>query len=415
MRAVKLLACLLLISVLAGCWGSLETDEIAYVMAMGFDRGPGDSLVMTFQIANPRTIAGQAAGGGGGGGGNSQGGTTINISTVASLPIGAFNLLNVERGRKISLQHTRAFIFSDELAREGLHHYLNPLNRYRETRGTAFIYISRGRARDFMEKNQSRLEFTPVKQYELVSKMQRLHSLAPVTEFRKFYHRTKSIAHEPTAPLVAVNEKGLKNLREPEPDTLGDYLAGELPSDKGEAQFLGTAVFKGDKMVGTLTGDETRYLNMLTGEMNQGFLIIDDPIRKGKPVGLILDQARKPDIKVRFSPGRPAIEVDIYQEPEIVGVASAINYESTELKPVLERALAGIIRERCHELVARTQEEFRSDIIGFGRVARRQFLTLQDWEKVKWHEAYPMAGVNINVHVKIRRTGLMRKTVGVHM
>ncbi|MCL5935391.1 MAG: hypothetical protein M1543_02730 [Firmicutes bacterium] len=65
MRAVKLAASVILILMLAGCWGSLETDEVAYVMAMGFDKGPGNSLVVTFQIANPKAISGLAGVGGG--------------------------------------------------------------------------------------------------------------------------------------------------------------------------------------------------------------------------------------------------------------------------------------------------------------------------------------------------------------
>jgi len=232
-----------------------------------------------------------------------------------------------------------------------------------------------------------------------------------VTQFTQFYQRTKSAAVNPTAPLVAISKKEELGKSEPPPhNKLGDYLAGDMPSIEKDPQFLGTAVFKADRMVGELTGDETRYLNMITGKLSQSFLIIDDPKKKGQSVGMTLRQARNPEVKVNLAGDRPEIELHIFQEPEIVGVTSGINYESTELKNVLEKALANIIRERCESLVTRAREEFGSDIFGFGRQARKKFITLDQWEKYNWGEAFPLARVDIKVDVKIRRTGLMLKT-----
>lgn len=411
MKAIKWAAILILTLSLAGCWGARETDEIAYALAMGFDKGPDKSVIITFQIANPKTIAGPAAGGGGG----AKGKPLINISTVAQLPIGAFNLLNTELSREISLLHTRAFVFSEELARDGLHKYILPLNRYRETRGTAYVYVYQGKVRDFMEGNQPVLEISPSKQYELVSSVNSLHSLNPVVPFREFYQNTKSPDKEPSAPLVGINKKGLQSDKKLEPGRLGDYVAGEMPSNKGQVQFIGTAVFKGDKMVGELTGDETRYLNMLTGNMDSSFIFIKDPISENEQVGIRLKQAKNPVIKIHMTSGRPVIDAHVYQEPEIVGLPSGKRYEKPEIKPALEKALSDLLEKRCRELVTRTQDEFRADIFGFGRYAKMNYLTRSDWEKANWPDIYPTADLDIKVHVKIRRTGLMLKTQPIHM
>ncbi|MCL6610625.1 MAG: Ger(x)C family spore germination protein [Peptococcaceae bacterium] len=412
MRGAKIFFSLVVPLILAGCWGSRETDEIAYVLAMGFDKGPGKNIIVTFQIANPKSIAGTATGGGTGGGGAAAR-PLLNISTIAPLPIGAFNLVNTERGREISLLHATAYVFSEELAREGLHDYIVPLQRYRETRGTAYVFVCRGKARDFLDKNQPVLELSPSKQYELLTKVNRLHALSPVVRFHDFYNSIISPAKEAVAPLVAVGA-GLETGRPPGPGKLGDYLAGDLPSNKGEPQFIGAAVFRRDKMVGTLTGDETRYLNMITGNMDRGFLIVDDPLAPGKPLGLTLIQARRPTVRVGLNEETPALKVDLYLEPEIVGVSSDINYEDPRLKTVLEKELAELVESRCRELITRTQQEFRSDIFGFGRHARTKFLTRDRWMEFRWDEAYPLARADINVHVKIRRTGLILKPHKVH-
>lgn len=411
MKAVKIIAALVISLMVQGCWGSRESDEIAYVLVMGLDKGPGQNILVTFQIANPKTIAGQAGGGGGGGGQGEAARPLITDTTVALLPIGAFNLLNVERSREISLLHTTAFIFSEELARQGLGSYLNSLERYRETRGTAFVFVSRGKAKDFIEKNQPLLEINPSKQYELLRRTSRVHGLTQIIQFSEFYQRTKTPASNPVAPLVAINRVNPADKQEPpKKNTLGDYLAGEMPSDKEDTQFLGTAVFRRDRMVGSLTGDQTRYFNMLTGMLSESFLIIEDPKRNGYSLGVTLRQARKPVVKVDLGGDRPKVDVEMYQEPEIVGISSGLNYESQELKAVLEEKLAKIIRNRCQEVVNIAQEDFRSDIFGFGRYARMKFLTLDSWYAYRWEEMFPIAEVNININLKIRRTGLMLDT-----
>jgi spore germination protein KC len=410
MKALKYMTALLLLVFLQGCWGSRETDEIAYVLTMGMDKGPENNVIVTFQIANPKVIVG---GPGGGGGGGEQEKPLLTLSTIAPLPVAAFNLMNVQRSRQLSLLQTNAFIISEELARSGLGTYITPLNRYRETRGTAFFYICRGKASEFMEKNTPELETTPSKQYELISRAFRLHSLAPVVQFQKFYSATKSEDSQPVAPLVGINEEGLNSQKPSEPDALGDYLAGKMPSNRGETQFIGTAVFLGDKMVGTLDGNESRYLNMLTGEMYQSFIIIADPIEKNKPVGLSIKQAQKPTITVSTAGHRPTIREEIFIEPEIVGLPSGINYENNVKIDVLEKKVTEVISGGCQHLIARTQEEFRSDICGYGRYARKNFLTLQQWKDYDWLEKYPLAEVEVKVNVGIRRTGLMLKTAPV--
>ncbi|MDD4335416.1 MAG: Ger(x)C family spore germination protein, partial [Desulfotomaculaceae bacterium] len=185
MREAKLyLFLLLIISLLSltGCWGMRETDEIAYVLMVGFDKGERDNLVLTLSIANPKT----ATGGGEGGGGDEE---TIRevVSVEAYGPLVMLDLLSTTIDRHVYLQHAKAFVFSEELAREGLEQWLSPLMRFRETRGAAQIFICRGKARDLIQKNNPFLGLGPAKQIELIRKMSETHGLFPVTQLIDLY------------------------------------------------------------------------------------------------------------------------------------------------------------------------------------------------------------------------------------
>jgi len=407
-KAARLILLLFLVICLSGCWGSIETDEMAYALVMGVDKGPDDNIIVTLHFANPAVVAGQVMGGGGG-----RDQPFVNTSIVSGRPVEAFNLTDVQLSRVINLMHTSAFIFSEELAREGLYPYIAGLKCNREPRGPAAIYISRGRAGEFIEKNVPVLENNRAKLFQLFSRKDERHALQLNNNLHGFYMQMKSGDRQPYAPMLAMTTADQEESGVSPPGKTGDYLAGNVPLKRGVPQFIGTAVFRGDRMVGQLSGNESMYLNMLTGEFRRGMIVIEDPQESGQKVGLFLYQGKKPQVKVNLESGVPVIDVELFQEPEISGITSNINYESPELKPVLEEALEEVIKNGCDRLVARTQEEFRSDVFGFGRFAKMKFLTVQDWEDYNWSEAYPAATVNINVNLSIKRTGQMIKNMPV--
>lgn len=403
--------------VLPGCWGSRETDEVAYVLALGLDKGEKENLVVTVMIANPKVIAGIASGGGGGGGGGEEGGGGALIYSVeSSAPLASLDLLNTTVDRRVSFLHTKAFFFSEELAREGLASWIFPLNRYRELRGTAQVFVCRGKAKDFIEKNKPPLELSPTKQIELLNLMSKETGLYHNTQFREFYNDTKSDSIEPIIPMVAIHEGGLESAKpgigRGGEAPLGKYIAGEVPVDgANQTQVIGTAVFKGDKMVGILNGQETRYYLALRGLFQSGITGIPDPLDPNVPVGLLMYQARRPKYKTNIDPeGNVSISVDIYNEPEIINIMSGYNYELPANKVLLEQALSEQSQQGIHNLIRRTQEEFHSDIFGFGEQVKRKFWTMQSWRDYQWLQRYPEAQINVVVHNKIRRTGLQLET-----
>jgi spore germination protein KC len=404
----------------------METDEVAYVLVAGFDKGEKDNLVVTASIAKPRTIAGVSGGGGGGGGGEGGGASTVVLSVETYAPAPMVNLFNTVIARQISLSHTRAFVFSEELAREGIGKWFLPFARYREVRGNTQIFVCRGKAKDFIEKNKPSLEINPTKQFEFIANLSRRNGLYPSIQFENFYSEIKARAIEASAPLVAVHEGGLESARPGVSKggdiALGKYIAGEVPISGGnKVQAIGTAVFHGDKMAGYLNGQETRYYLMLRGRFDQGFTSIPDPFA-GEPVqenayiGFQIHQERKPKYTTHIDEdGNVSIDVEIFLEPEIIASTSSVSFESPDLKTVLEETFSKYIEQGCNTLVKRTQEEFKSDIFGFGYQVKHNFWTIPPWEEFKWLERYPDAQVNVTVHTRIRRTGLLLKTLPFNM
>ena len=402
---------LLLLLFAQGCWGSRETDELAYILAIGIDKGKENILQVTFQIAVPRAV------GGGSGGGGQEGKSTMIASVEAASLFGALQLANAFISRDLTFIHNKVVVVSEEIAREGLNKYINPLVRSREIRRNNFLLVTKGKARDFLENNQPILEKNPSREFELLLLAKNFAGIMPFATILQYHAHLKTPGRQPITAFVGVNEgrddKAKEMSYQEKIKNEVAHIPGEIPRQGGnKAEVIGLAVFKGDKLVGYLDGAETRYYQMVSGDFQSGIFTFPDP-QQGKDGFLLvvkLKKGRSPAIKASFPQGKPVIEVNLILEGEFFSIQSGINYEGGQKEADLEKYLEDYISQEIRKFITKTQKEFKSDIFGFGEHTRKFFWTWKDWEDFDWLERYPQAEIKINTRVEIRRTGLMRKT-----
>lgn len=115
----------------------------------------------------------------------------------------------------------------------------------------------------------------------------------------------------------------------------------------------------------------------------------------------------------------PAIKIDIKKEPivtmkldlegDFTAIQSGKNYEDSP--EIIEQLTGQMIKEELAAFLKRTTDEFNSDICGFGRFVKGKFLTWDNWEQYNWFEKYKSTTFDIMVDLKIRRSGLMIRSV----
>ncbi|HOJ10034.1 MAG TPA: Ger(x)C family spore germination protein [Clostridiales bacterium] len=406
---------LLLIFILAGCYDAKEIDELTYVLAIGVDKGVADTYRLTVKFHTMKEAGGGGAGGKGGGGGGMAGGEHEIITIDALSFFTGINMINAAVPRKLNFMHAKFLVFSEEIAKTGVGEFIAPIIRFREIRRTLHVIVARGKASDFLAEYEPVVGTTLSKAMELVvAEPANIGFFAHIT-LNDFYNGLKSTYRQPTAILGGINK--FENFREDGPtvpDTGNmkkkEYYAGEIPRKGGsKIEFYGTAVFNGDKMVGELTGEETRLMNILTGKFRRGFFTIEDP--KAPPLIVPLDvrEQRAPDIKVKLIDGKPYINVVIRLEGDILAVQSRLNYEEDPLKTLLQDSFIKQIKNEMNTLIERCQK-MDSDIFRFGRIVSSKFYTLQEWQNFNWIKKFKDAEVNIDMDFAIRRTGTLLKS-----
>ncbi|MGE5631875.1 MAG: Ger(x)C family spore germination C-terminal domain-containing protein [Caulobacteraceae bacterium] len=162
-------------------------------------------------------------------------------------------------------------------------------------------------------------------------------------------------------------------------------------------------------MVGKLTGEESRLMQMAAGEFKMGFFTMQDPKEPSLIVPFEVRQRKKPKVTVKFEGDKPIIHLKLELDGDVMSIQSRINYEQLELKQLLEKAFEKQIKDSLDKLMEKSKN-LKIDIFGFGQVAARHFLTIQEWEKYNWMKKFQKAEITTEVEFIIRGTGTQLKS-----
>lgn len=401
------------LSMLSGCYDRIEIDELTYIIAIGFDKGKTYPIKMTMQYAASKSMAGGESQGGEGGDGKILELITLEAPTVAS----GLNMANGFIGRQMNMSHTVALFISEELAREGIESFMYGISRYRELRPNMYVAVCRGEAEDFLKSVNPTQDVSPSKYYELVFRSFMYTGFIPNSQFFKFYTDLQSYSEQPVAILAGVSRYKDSEEFDPEQNTAaergrdkpleGDYKAGDIPRvGSSKSEIMGLAVFDGPRMIGELDGSSATNYLMVTGEYNYAYISLPDPKFPDEYIALSVFQRKKPERRVEFMDGKPKVQVKVYLDADFFVIQSGYNYEDPEKIPIAEKAASEFFEKGITTFLKRTAVEFESDICGFGKDAKKHFLTWKEWKEYSWLDRYKDADFKVDVDVRIRRTGM---------
>ncbi|SFG75892.1 Spore germination B3/ GerAC like, C-terminal [Desulfotomaculum arcticum] len=409
-RAISLLLIGFLLLLIPGCYDYNDPDEIAWVLAIGLDKGKQNNLTITTVVAVPKNIAGggggQPASGGGGGGG------FFTVSMEAPTFLSALELLDSVVDRRADLSHIKWVVFSRALAEEGLTKYMDTLVRFHQFRRTSYVIICEGGAEDFLSKGVPKLEDNVGKYYELLQRGWRYTEFIPFDNFEYFYIKSEMPGVAPLGILASLNrEAPVYNNNSPKAN--GIYQAGKIPREGGgELEFMGAAIFKEGKMVGTLNGNQVGVQKIFEGTMKRTFIDVPDPEHRNDYIIVEVKPRQSPKVNVQIVDGYPHIAVDVQMEGGVVGIQSRENYITPARLYIIEDAVEKSLYRDINETMVKSMD-LKADFLGFGLHAKKLFLTWPEWVAYNWDEKYPEATFDIKVDYKVRRAGLLHEIVPI--
>lgn len=401
----KLALILVVISLLlTGCWGHQEVDRLAPVLAIGIDRIPGSqTLLLTVQIANPKS---KASGNQTGGQGEGEAFTIMNSEGKSLFE--AIRNLDTQSARNIFLAHNKVIVLGKDLAETGIGQILDDLKRDVEFRRVAWMLVTDKTAKEILEKNIA-LEQVPAKGLDqILQKSKDLGFFLPV-DCNDFYARFNSDSHVSFAPLVQLEDINKRISRQLAKTTAIPQNSEEKPRIITIAKI---AIFKNLRQVGVLNEEESCALRWFMDSPNGSSIVFkyNPPAQTNADRGEISLDIIKGETKITPQILEDGLAMNIKCAAKAslrdVGTVNA-NLFDPKVVEQLQNQAAEALKLQIEQCLCIAQKELMTDFVGFAE--HLHDLYPLEWKQVKnnWEDIFPTVKCQISCEVEILKTGMI--------
>ncbi|MEK5396541.1 Ger(x)C family spore germination protein [Paenibacillus sp. FSL K6-2859] len=379
---------LVMFLMLTGCWDSVELNRRAIVSGVAIDRGAteADKYVLSFQIIVADEISGE----------NARGTSPVAIyKGTGRTMFEALADASRQTARFLSLGHIRVIVISEKFAREGIKDIMDVLERESETRLTSLLFISKGQpASDSMT---TMTVFGRIPANDLVEKLETTSKQFGYNYRMEVDDVVRGIQMPSGGPMI----NGVEVIGDVEQRDSNDNLKAIKP--KATLRVTGIAVFKEDKLVGWLQGEEAIGTSLLKNKITQMPAFVSIGENKYLSFNIYLSQARiVVDAK---DTENPVFTIKITQQAGLKESPNPLELTKPDVVNNLTELLEKNIRDQVWKAIAKSRA-LKSDYIGFGEIVERE--NPQGWKKVKdhWENIFATCEIKVEEDVVIRHTDM---------
>lgn len=231
-KIIKIFIFLIFLSPLTGCWDATDLEELLIVYGLGIDVSHDNPEQYFFTIGFP-TIIPEAP-------------EQKHEFSVEAPSLGrAKNNLQRKVYRQISYENIRVVIFSEEAAKQGIMVHVDSMLREPLFRGTTRFAVAIDRAVDLLTMEPPVSLFVSTFLFDSIQQNYEA-TLVPISTLRNFSHEYYTDGIEAAMPFICYG------------------------ADKTELNIGCVALFRGDKFIERLQGDNSRAFMLLRGEIRRG-------------------------------------------------------------------------------------------------------------------------------------------------
>jgi spore germination protein KC len=376
---------------LTGCWDQRELSTITIVTGMAIDKGKNGNFKLTIESINETELYDQTATG------NSPSVLfSLEGETIAEL---AYKM-NIGFSKSVIYSHMRTLVVSEAIAESGMMEFLDTFERSRELRDDFDVILAKeGEAADILQVVYTFQKSSSLKIMSQLESATKGWGSTPNVKVKDLISALTSPGRQPVMTAVRIQGKPKKgesvdNMKKTRPDAI--------------VVIDSMALFKGEKLVGFLSVEDTRNYLWTQNQIENTSISIPCG---GNQFAAIRITDSKTTVKGRIKNGKPKIGVDIVMEGAIYGSTCKGHMDDPKTYKKLDELTNQYVREKVSKTIQTVQDDYGVDIFGFGEVVYRQ--DYKQFKKVAdhWDEAFKDAEIDVSVDTMIRRAGL--RTNGV--
>ena len=183
-------------------------------------------------------------------------------------------------------------------------------------------------------------------------------------------------------------------------DKNASYKADDAPLDSAnKLENVGLAVFYGDLLVGELNAIETLCHLILTNEIETCVISIPSPFNTNENIDLLLESKRATKNRVDIVNGTPFAQSKVYLTGRILTYDADSNYIEGSYYTAIENSAEKYMLGQINSYLNKISKVYKSDIVGFGKFAAKNFLTQNQWNNYDWRSNFKNTSFDVDVNV----------------
>ncbi|MFC7370584.1 Ger(x)C family spore germination protein [Fictibacillus iocasae] len=385
-----ILCCVFLL--LSGCAGRVELNELLIVSAIGVDVKDKQTNVH-FQVVNAGGTAGGQGGAPSGGSGGAVYTYTVKGETVYEAVEKASSLLP----RKLMFSHVTCVIIGEKYARtQGLSPLFDFFERNHEIRDNMLMLVAKkSDAKSILSM------YTPLFKNPAESIKNRVKQSGTTTGVSKAIQVKEAInwiyGEKRDVVIQGIERISLDKKAEE------TSILENIDANNKTYHINGLAFFKKDKMKGWYTIEETRGWAIISGNVNDMFILTHKCGERKGNVGLMIK-----DIKSSVTPvwknGIITYEIDVSGKALLQEVTCSIDVGNpAELKKI-ENQIEKVLTKEILKTIRKAQKK-KVDVFGFGKMLYDDYPVQWKGMKENWGEQFSEAQTDIKVKIILETLG----------
>lgn len=407
---------------------SHNISNLAYVLALGIDKGENAKLKISAQFAK-NTISSEN-------GSSDSSSNNILTACEADSIFSALNILNSYIGKEINLAHCSVIIFSEEIAKEGLYNEVYSIANNEEIRPSTNFVISNCSAYDYLNNTNPIIEKLTTKYFDTFSITSRFTGYFSNITIGNFFHNLVKGNYDSTAIMGGLNltarseenkqDSGNNNSSEDSSDssdtsnrnsssqnfenssnqnvqiTPDNLIAGSssIVGKRGN-ENLGLAVFNKDKYCGQLTATETICHLLIANEINTCIFTISNPFNENDSIEVQIIPEKKSKISSNYDNDNFKFVIDLYLNANIIDIEKNLNFEDPEVLEKFATSLTNSLNSKFEKYFKKVSKEYNSDIDKFYLSILKYFPTQDSLNNLDWKQKYMNSEFSCNININI--------------
>jgi spore germination protein KC len=368
------------LTLLSGCWNYREIESLAIVSGVAIDKGQKEgNYLVTFEIVSFK-----------GGGKEAKiesekiesEGTTIFDASRNAVRISA---------KRLFWSHASVAIISQDIARKSIIEIADFINRDAEPREQMNMLISKEKTAKELLQQQSMT--TEIRAYEMRDMIKNSTSLSKVPEAQ---------IHDVINMLA------------------GDGIALTLPAvgiiinqGKPTSELSGTAIFDKDKLMGFLSGEDSKYFLFVMNKIRGGLLTLkENPHDLNDDITLEIFGS-KTKVTPMYSNGKISMNIEVHTKVSIGEVDISKNVIDEKGREAVKKDTEKKLKTNIENTIKKVQNDFGVDAFGFGSIIKKDKPKL--WKSIgtNWNSLFKNIDTNVDVEIDIKESGLVSAPIKI--